>query len=499
MLPRAVAGLGPLVLFAAVAGATLAAAVSGGNPALALLPAALVGLAYAAASAPLRLSAAALLALLLAAEDHGDIALQWRSPLAVVGDLLHFRVDAVAGIPGVAVTGTEVALALLFAVWVRRRARGDRTDAPDVVEPASILRSVLVLYVGAVVLSEVVGLARGLPLAPWKLRNLLHPLALALLFLAAFRAERDQLLAGRVVVFAALCRAVQAVVVQQVAAAETGGPLAHATSHGDSVLFSVAMVLLVVDLAERPDGRRLLRAAVLLPVLLMGAVENNRRILWVMVGLMLIAWYAVGRRQAWGRAVTRVLVFSLPVVALYVGVGWDRGSRVFAPVKILRGVTDTSRDRSAYWREVENWNIAMSMRQSPLLGVGLGGEYTEVMANDDVSAGFKEYREWPHNTVLGLLLLMGVFGATAVLLLPALVVFLSVRSYRLAATASQRVAAAGTLAAVVACQVLAWGDTGAHFPQYKVVLALAVAVSARLASATGAWPARPRQLRPTFA
>jgi hypothetical protein len=42
--------------------------------------------------------------------------------------------------------------------------------------------------------------------------------------------------------------------------------------------------------------------------------------------------------------------------------------------------------------------------------------------------------------------------------------------------------------AAVACLVLAWGDTGAHFPQYKIFVALAVAVSARLSVATGAWP-----------
>jgi hypothetical protein len=115
------------------------------------------------------------------------------------------------------------------------------------------------------------------------------------------------------------------------------------------------------------------------------------------------------------------------------------------------------------------------------------------MANDDVSVGFKEYREWPHNTVLGQLLLMGLFGFTAVWLLPSLTMFLAVRSHRMAATAEQRVAATACMATVIACQVLAWGDTGAHFPQYKIMMGLAVAVAARLAVATGAWPAPVRR------
>jgi hypothetical protein len=44
--------------------------------------------------------------------------------------------------------------------------------------------------------------------------------------------------------------------------------------------------------------------------------------------------------------------------------------------------------------------------------------------------------------------------------------------------------------AAVACLVLAWGDTGAHYPQYKIFVALGVAVSSRLVVATGAWPGR---------
>jgi len=47
---------------------------------------------------------------------------------------------------------------------------------------------------------------------------------------------------------------------------------------------------------------------------------------------------------------------------------------------------------------------------------------------------------------------------------------------------------------VVACLVMAWSDLGLGFPQYKAVASLAIAVSARLAVATGAWPARSRRL-----
>lgn len=494
ILRLAARSAGPLGLLGAVALATIAAAGSG-NPILVLLPAALAAGCYLLATMPLRLSGAAFLLVALALEDNVDNldpTIQWRSPLAIAGDLIHSRLDNVLGIPGLAVSGMELLLAFLFGVWLVRRSGSQKVDGPSRVKPASVLKPTIALYLGGVLLAELMGLARGLSLAPWKLRNLLHPVALALFFLTTFRAERDRLMVGRIVVLAAVCRAMQAVVVQRIATVRTGGPLTYATSHGDSVLFAVAIFLLVADLAERPAPRQLIRAALILPLLLLGGFENNRRLLWVMLGAALVLWYLVSPMKRWKRALTRVMVVALPVMALYVGVGWNRGSRIFAPVQTLRGVTDTSTDRSAFWREVENWNISMSLRERPILGAGLGGEYIEFIPNDDVSVVFKEYREWPHNTVLGQLLLMGLFGFTAVWLLPSLVVFLCVRSYRMAATAEQRVAAATCLSAVIACHLLAWGDTGAHFPQYKILLGLAVAIAARLAVATGAWPARPR-------
>jgi O-antigen ligase len=474
-----------------VAVASLLAAVAGTeHMALAVLPVLLVAGVYAATKVPLRYPALVLVLILLAVDDREGKHGQWQTPLVGLGDLMHGRIDTVLGIPGLPITGMEAVLALLMAIWLQRWLTRSRIDAAGRSEPASVLRRVLALYVGGVAFAAIVGLSRGLPLAPWKLRNLLHPILLALFFLAAFRGARDHRSIGRLIVVAACVRAVLAIVVQWIAVAETGGRFAHATSHGDSVLFAVAIVLVAAGLLERPTRQRLSWAVPVLLLLLIGAAENQRRIVWVMLLMAFGALYLFSPMKGWKASVTRLLLLAAPVVALYVGVGWNRGSKVFAPVQTLRSVVDTSADRSAYWREVENWNIAMTMRQMPLLGLGLGGQYTEFMPNDDVSEGYKEFREWPHNSFLGLLLLMGLFGFSAVSLLLALVVFLSVRSYRLAASLDQRVAALGCLAAVVSCQVLAWGDTGAHYPQYKVLAALAVAISARLAVATGAWPAR---------
>lgn len=490
--PGGSSGTGLAVGLAAL-GALVVGLASTGSALLPAVPVVVVAVLHFATILPLRTSAAFLLFLLLGLDETVETAARWHTPLAGLADLLHYRIDMMAGIPGLAVTGMELAIALLLGVYLHRRSAASRAEGAGPAPAPRVLRAYFAMYVAAVLLSDLFGMAKGLPMAPWKMRNLLQPLLLAALFLAAVRRASDFGAMGRAVVAAGCTKAVLAFVIQRAAMAETGGYLAYATSHGDSVLFAVAAALLLADALEHGGRSRWLRNLPLLAVLFLGMVYNNRRLVWVVLAVSAATAFLVSPMRGWKRAFMRAALVLVPLVGLYVGVGWGRPGRIFAPVNALRTVADPRADRSAFWRDVENWNLAMSLRDGLILGVGLGAHYTEYMANDDVTGGttaegYKEYRAWPHNSILGMLLFMGVFGYTASAALLSLVVFWAVRSYRVARAPDLRVAALGCLTVVVSCQLLAWGDTGAHYPQYKVLLGLAIAISARLAVASGAWP-----------
>ncbi len=472
----------------AVGVATVGLLVVGANPALAVVPVGGIAFAIFLARAPLRWSTSGLLFLMLALDETLESYGQFRTPFAKLGDLLHYRIDSTIPIPGASVSGMELLVVVLLIVRAHRAATGSRLDETGRVEPARIVRDLLVLTVVGVLYAEVVGLAQGWAAVPWKLRNLLHPLLLAALFVAAYRGPTDAVAIGRIVVFAACAKGILAHVVQRIARAETGGMYNSAISHGDSMIFAVAVFLIILRYLEKPDRRLLLPSCGMLGLIFLGCIENDRRLVWVMIAMACVVAYLVRPLQGWQRVVTRVLVVAIPLALVYMAVGWNSQSRLFFPVQTLRGVADTSHDTSAYWREVEIWNIATSMRQNSVVGMGLGGEYTETMYNDDISSLYKEYREWPHNTVLGLLMMMGLFGFTAQWVLLPASLFLAARSYRMAGSPDDRLVAMGCIASVVICLVMAWGDTGAHYPQYKIFAALAVAFSAKLAVATGAWP-----------
>ena len=222
---------------------------------------------------------------------------------------------------------------------------------------------------------------------------------------------------------------------------------------------------------------------VIVPFLLWGATENARRVFWVALILSLLVIFVMSPARRWKRSFMRFLMVAAPVFVIYVAAGWSSGSAIFAPVRTIRSVVEPQSDRSSYWREVENWNIAMSMRAMPLTGLGLGGEYTEVMPNDSVAEAYREYREWPHNSFLGILLLLGPLGFTAVLSVTSVATFLAVRSHRLSTAPEHRVGALAIVVIIMCSLVLAWGDLGSAFPQYNVLVALAVSGVALLAPA----------------
>lgn len=484
--PRASSPLGWAL--GAIALGALAAAGSGALGVLApfLLAAAL----WAAWVLPLRVTGAGLVFLSLALEVSTDAAGLWHTPLAAAGDLLRENLSETVGLAGVKLAGIEVVLLLLLGVDAWRRATGRTIDRAGWIPTAPVVRDAVLVYLAAVLFAFANGLATGGTVALWQLRRLFQvPLYLAF-FRAAFRGPRDHALVGRAIVAAGCVKGVLAVVAQRLAVARTGGELAHATNHGDSMLFAVGIVILVLHVLEHPDRARILRAAAPLLLLLLGIKENNRRLAFVELGMALAAVWLLAPAAAWKRKLRRAALLATPLVLLYVAAGWTSTSgRLFGPVRTLRSLLESQSNRSTLWREVENWNIAMSMRERPLLGLGLGKEYTEHAANDDVSFAYREFRSWPHNSILGLLLFGGLFGFTAIWALPALSVFLAVRSLRRAAEPDDRVAALCVVAAVVCCAVQAYGDLGAAFTQHRLLEGLALAVAGKLAVSTGAWPA----------
>src|SRR5262249_46927170 len=144
-----------------------------------------------------------------------------------------------------------------------------------------------------------------------------------------------------------------------------------ATSHGDSMLFTAAIVLLVVRFVEEPKRRHALWCLALVPFFLEAIHANNRRTAWVELAACAVLVLFVSRSRI-RRFATHAIVWSIPVILLYIAVGWNSSAKIFAPIQMYRSIGDGQVDASTLYRDLENFNLLQTLKMRPIFGKGFG-------------------------------------------------------------------------------------------------------------------------------
>jgi hypothetical protein len=475
-------------LVAALTVSTVGAIVAGGGRIpLAVAPLAVAGVLCGIWRAPARVTALVILFLSLALENPVDAGGRWKSPLYPLGALLLANLNLSIPVKALRFSGLDLLLGLLVVVIlarqaVRPRERRERRAASPMAWAAALwLVTVLALWA--------YGLARGGDFrnSLWQCHQLLVVPIAYFVYQSTMRGPRDYRALGAVVVAAACIKACMALWVRLTVSSADALPTA--TAHGDSVLFACAFALVTALLLEQALPRLGAVAILVLALLAAGMVANNRRLAWVEVGAALLVVYVTASATRVKRAVRRAAMLAIPLLALYAAAGWTSPSRLFAPVRTLRSLVAARTDWSTAMRDIENFNLLWTLRDNPLLGTGFGHVYVEKVKAVDISDIFPQYRYVPHNSVLGLLAFGGIAGLSAIFLALAVGVYLAGRAHRCAGTPAERAAALAAIAAVVVYLVQSYGDMGLVSWMGVFTLGPALAVAARLATATGAWPA----------
>ncbi len=412
--------------------------VGNGSVVLAIAPLALLGGVAFLVRGRTRTTALLLLLGGLMLENPGErpAAGLWQSPLYPLGALLLGKLNNLTGISALRFTGLDVVAAALAAVIVYRKTHGEARDRVGQVETAPVLAQAGVITAGV---------GRG---------------GTGLWVKATIAATEKQ--------------------------------MPYVNTHSDSVLFTAGCVILIAAYMLGPTPTRLVRCLLLVPPLLMGMVANNRRLAWVELGVALVTLLVMMPRNSFKRAMLRGLVVATPIIALYAAAGWNSGSSAFKPAAVLRSMVESKSDSSSLSRDVENFNLVMTLAQGLVLGPGFGHEYVETMKGDDISEVFPQYRYIPHNSLLGLWAFGGIIGFIGFSALIACGIFLAARCFRAARTHSDRVAAFVSLSVVAVYLIQAYGDMGAFSWLADFLAAAALAVVGKLAVSVGAWPSRPR-------
>jgi hypothetical protein len=483
-----------VALALALAAVTAAAAVVGnGKLLIALAPPLAAAVLVAIWHLPLRVSTLGLLFASLATEAQGE---PLHSPLYALGVALHQNLNLTIPVHALRITGIDLILAYLLIIALVRRVRGDARDASGVPVPRALgyAATLSLLTLAGLVVYGVATQGDGNQVY-WQIHQFALIPVLFFLFRLSTRGPEDHLLLGRVYVAASLVRAGMAIYVRTFVQRDFK-LLATATSHSDSVLFVTALAAVLALFLEKPDRKSLIRLVWTCPIFFWAMYANGRRLAWVELAFVLVAFYLFSPWTRIKRAVARVGLLMLPLFVVYLAVGWESQSKLFAPAKMVRSVVESKSDRSTEERDVENFNLLETYRSSPLIGLGFGHGYIEAVKGDDISNFFAQYRYVPHNSLLGTVAFAGAFGFFGIWLPVALGVFFAARAYHRAKRQLDRAAALTVIASVIVYFIQCYGDMGLVSWTGAFTIGPALVVAGKLAVGVSAWPMpRPRRLR----
>ena len=288
------------------------------------------GVLMAAWVAPLRVTPLIVMFVGLAVDRPGDAEERWASPFITIGSLVFHNLNKVVSVEALKFSGAFLLLASLLMVRGHRIVCGRVRDTTDSHQLAAPVVWGIVVAVLTIAFSILSGWLRGgdIQMAKIQVQVYLQLLAAAYLFGVSLRGPRDYRIAGRLIVAAACIKAAMAVWIRftlpspYLTSDGVMTEMAYATSHGDSLLFACAIIVLFVPLLYRPRARQLRWVLLTLPLIVAGLFANDRRIAWVQIALGLVVLVGMNLRQVLTRRLVLIGVALSPVVLAYVIAGW---------------------------------------------------------------------------------------------------------------------------------------------------------------------------------
>lgn len=353
------------------------------------------------------------------------------------------------------------------------------------------MKNALMLALATTLVWFVYGLVRGgeFRFASWQVYLILSTILLAFTVATVFRTPADFLALGKWLLLAGSYRALMCWLSYLTwARGLVGGSGAFLTSHTDTITWVVCILILIVDAVERRSPMIALRNTLAI-IFFLGAIQwNSRRLAWVSLGMGLAVLYFLFPPGMAKRRINRVGLALLPLMTLYVVVGWGSEARIFLPLRSLSTVS-TKEDSSTLARNAENLGlIATANYANPLFGSGWGRPYVFLTQKYDIS-GFELWRYVPHNGILGLLAFTGILGFSGFWLAFPTSVFLNARVALVSRDPKARsVALVGAAQMIVSANQF-YGDMGLFTPESMYVLAISYAIALRLPPLSGDWAA----------
>lgn len=293
------------------------------------------------------------------------------------------------------------------------------------------------VFAGVFLLAIVIGVVRGpgwdIDAGLQEMRAVSQMLVAYFLAVNLIRTRAQLSVVAWLLVLCVGVKGVQAILNWQ-SAQSAGLDLDAVTGHEDVIFFDVALAILAVMAVTRVRTRLTTALLFIAPVVVTAELLTERRVAFVALGAVLAAVGLLSLASDPRRGLVFATAMALALGA-YLAVFWDDTGPLGQPARAVRGVVEPSslsgRDtQSNHWRDIENRNIAFTVRELPLTGVGIGQQY--LFREEPPPLGspkFFYWRNFTHNAALWPWLKAGVLGAFAFWFLAARVLLLGSAMY----------------------------------------------------------------------
>lgn len=186
------------------------------------------------------------------------------------------------------------------------------------------------------------------------------------------------------------------------------------TNHEDAVFIVTLLIFFIGLLVFNVRHKQRVWFALFLIPLLLGFYVAQRRATYasLMVGITVVIFLLPNVKRV------KFLKYALPVlfaVSIYAMVFWNSSATIARPVQMVKSgfeKPDISVNVHDYYsnlyREIENYNLARTVVNNPVTGVGFGKRYDQPIPLVDIRFTLRDYI--PHNQIIWILVKMGPIG-----------------------------------------------------------------------------------------
>jgi hypothetical protein len=374
-------------------------------------------------------------------------------------------------IPGAAVNGVEITMLMTVGFIVLQAIRDRRNPFSG-----SLTLMLLSVMMGLVAVYLALGIVRGgdTTKALWEVRPyfyLLVCLVLASTLLTDMRSVRPLLW---ILVAGATVKAAYGLAVWVSVRGVEPRPEA-VLAHEESLVFGAVVMLAAALWLFGVSGKLRVATTLLLPIVLLGVLVNNRRVAWLVLALgMLVLVLVVAVRSPHNRPkIAAAAVLSALGFAIYLPLYWDKGGALAQPARAVRSEVspDLRDERSNQYREAEDQNLLnfIASTRSTGLGFGVPLDYEGLV---DLTGTAELLRFVPHNNVLYVWMRTGFVGMVVFILAVASAAGSAARLARSAV--SDEVAAFGAIVAAAVMGYAAMGLLDLGFFWFRIAVFMGV-------------------------